>query len=187
LPNDRILVRSVQALGNGRIPGIRDIVLVRMDRFEREKTVEIAAQVGKMNEKLQGADRPYILLGPGRWGTADRWLGIPVSWQQISGARAILECDLDDLVVEPSQGTHFFQNMTSYGIGYFTVHEAAGGFVDWDWLAGLPAEEETEWLRHIRLPDPLEVLIDGKKGEGAILHDWSAGNGDEEEDGNPAG
>ena len=166
---DRVFARSSLALGNGRSSEIRDIVWVRMDRFRRECTQEIAADVGRMNARLSAQGRPFLLLGPGRWGTADRWLGIPVTWAQISGARAILEGDLEDVVVEPSQGTHFFQNLTSYGIGYFHVHARTGGSVDRAWLESLPVEEETAWLRHARLPEPLEVLIDGKRGLGAIL------------------
>ncbi|HMB67950.1 MAG TPA: hypothetical protein VKU85_01520, partial [bacterium] len=164
-----VFVRSSQVLGNGRVDDIRDLIVVAMDRFERERTIDIASEVALLNEKLTREGRTYVLLGPGRWGSADRWLGIPVSWPQISGARAILECDLADLVVEPSQGTHFFQNMTSYGIGYFNVQKGVGGVVDWDWLGGLPSEEETRWLRHIRLEQPLEVRIDGRRGEGVIL------------------
>lgn len=166
---ENVFVRSTQVLGNGRVDDIRDIVAVSMDRFERERTIDIASEVAELNEKLTREGRTYVLLGPGRWGSADRWLGVPVSWPQISGARAILECDLTDLAVEPSQGTHFFQNMTSYGIGYFNLQRAVGGVVDWEWLASLPAEEETRWLRHVRLAAPLEVRIDGRRGEGVIL------------------
>jgi CheY-like chemotaxis protein len=164
-----VLARSAQALGNGRVDDIRDLVIVRPETFEREKTVEIASEVERMNDKLTGEGVHYALLGPGRWGSADRWLGIPVSWPQISGARAILECDLEDVKIEPSQGTHFFQNMTSYGIGYFNVLESEGGVVDWEWLRRLPAAEETRWLRHIRLEQPLGIRIDGRRGEGVIL------------------
>jgi len=166
---ERVFVRSEQALGNGRSCEIRDIVFVRRDRFRRESTPEIAADVGRLNARLTAEGRRYLLLGPGRWGTADRWLGIPVTWAQISGARAILEDDLGDVAVEPSQGTHFFQNMTSYGIGYFNVHSGTGGNVDHEWLESLPVVAETEWLRHVRLAEPLEVLIDGRRGEGVIL------------------
>ena len=168
-PSDAIFVRAVQALGNGSFTGIRDIVDVRPDTFRREKTIEISAEVGRMNRKLRDKEIPYVLIGPGRWGTADRWLGIPVSWSDISGAQVILECDLADLKVEPSQGTHFFQNMTSYGIGYFNVLESEGGALDREWLKELPIVEETPWLRHYRADDPLEVLIDGRLGQGLIL------------------
>ncbi|MFN8177313.1 MAG: PEP/pyruvate-binding domain-containing protein [bacterium] len=164
-----VLVRSRNALGHGRIADVRDVVTVRRDSFQRERTIEIAAEVGRMNERLVEEGRPYLLIGPGRWGTADRWLGIPVAWHDISGARVILERDLSDVVVEPSQGTHFFQNMTSYGIGYLHVHAREGGFLDEDWLESRPVHEETRWLRHVRLAEPLEVLIDGRRREGVVL------------------
>jgi hypothetical protein len=167
--DEDVFARAPQALGSGQIPEIRDLIVVRRDTFDRGRTPEIAMAVGRMNEKLRGRDAPYLLLGPGRWGTADRWLGIPVSWPQISSARVILECDLEDLKVEPSQGTHFFQNMTSYGIGYFTVHESEGGAVDWEWLDGLELVEETEWLRHLRTEEPLQVLVDVDRAAGVIL------------------
>jgi len=163
-----VLARSRHAMGSGRFV-LRDIVAVRQDTFRRESTVEIAADVGRMNEKLIAEQRPYLLVGPGRWGTADRWLGIPVAWPQISGARVILERDLADITVEPSQGTHFFQNMTSYGIGYFHVHARDGGFLDDAWLEERPACQETTWLRHVRLEEPIEVLIDGERREGVAL------------------
>jgi hypothetical protein len=168
-PDDVVFVRSKQALGNGRFPGLHDIVVVRPDTFRRERTITIATDVGRMNEKLRHEKRPYVLIGPGRWGTADQWLGVPVSWSQISGARVILERDLTDLKVEPSQGTHFFQNMTSYGIGYFNVLESEGGTLDEAWLDELPLVEETPWLRHYRLDEALEILVDGRLGEGLIL------------------
>jgi DNA-binding NarL/FixJ family response regulator len=168
-PEESVFVRSSHVLGHGRFPGIRDIVTVRMDTFRRERTMDIATDVGRMNDQLVSEGRSYVLLGPGRWGTADRWLGIPVAWNQISGARVILERDLTDLRIEPSQGTHFFQNMTSYGIGYFNVLESAGGFLDQGWLDSLPVRAETPWLRHIRLSEPLEILVDGRRREGLIL------------------
>ncbi|HMB68343.1 MAG TPA: histidine kinase, partial [bacterium] len=170
-----VLAWSPSALGNGRQSDIRDVVSVRRETFQREHTVEIAAEVGRFNEKLVKEARPYVLVGPGRWGTADRWLGIPVSWNQIAGARTIVEKDLEDLPVEPSQGTHFFQNMTSYGIGYFHVHERKNGYLDEEWLDQLPVVEEGEWVRHLRAPVPLEILIDGKTREGVILKQaWQA-------------
>jgi hypothetical protein len=170
-----LLVRSADALGNGRIADVHDLVVVRPENFARERTVEIAGDVGRMNDRLRAEGRHCILIGPGRWGTADRWLGIPVQWAQISQARAIVECDLEDLVVEPSQGTHFFQNMTSYGIAYLHVYARTQGFLDRKWLDSLPSEEETRWVRLIRLEEPLEILVDGKKKEGVILkRPWSA-------------
>jgi hypothetical protein len=170
-----LLVRSSDALGNGRIADVHDVIVVRPETFAREHTVEIAGDVGRMNDRLRAEGRHCILIGPGRWGTADRWLGIPVQWAQISQARAIVECDLEDLIVEPSQGTHFFQNMTSYGIAYLHVYARTHGFLDREWLDSLPAEEQTPWVRLIRLEEPLEILVDGKKKEGVILkRPWRA-------------
>jgi len=166
---EEVLVRAQKALGTGRDTRIRDVVAVRMDRFDRAFTIEIADDVGKMNAKLQAAGRPYLLVGPGRWGTADRWLGIPVSWYQVAGARAMVECDLDDFMVEPSQGTHFFHNLTSLGIGYFTVNRRGGDVIDWDWLTAQPPADETQWVSHYELPVPLETIIDGRTGHGVVL------------------
>ncbi|MCA9751921.1 MAG: histidine kinase [Gemmatimonadetes bacterium] len=167
--DEDVLARSPHALGNGRFSNIRDILLVPRGRFSREHTIDIASEVEKLNAELVAAGRPYLLIGPGRWGTADRWLGVPVSWKQISGARVILEHDLEDLVVEPSQGTHFFHNMTSHGIGYFHVMKRGGGSLDFAWLDSLKPTRSLRWLDHVRLDVPLEVRIDGRAGEGVIL------------------
>jgi hypothetical protein len=130
----------------------------------------IAEEVGRLNAKLQEAERPYLLIGPGRWGSADRWLGIPVEWPQIAGARVIVETDLEDFKVTPSQGTHFFQNLTSFQVGYLTVNASdAGARIDWDWLKTVPAAEETRFLRHLHLFEPLTVLIDGRSGRAVVL------------------
>jgi CheY-like chemotaxis protein len=166
---DALVVTDV-ALGNGRQDGIRDIVFVPPDAFDRRFTAEMAAEIGEHNRRLVAAERPYLLVGPGRWGTSDPRLGIPVRWEQISGARVIVETDLDDLKVTPSEGTHFFQNLTSFQVGYLTVnlgHDA--GRVDWDWLEKQPALESGKFLRHIELDEPLTVLIDGRKGRGVVL------------------
>jgi len=109
-----------------------------------------------------------LLIGVGRWGSADPWLGIPVTWEQISGARVIVEAGFADFAVAPSQGTHFFQNLTSFNVGYFTVN-AGDGFVDWDWLAAAPAVRQTAYVRHLRFDRPAVVKMNGKQGEGVIL------------------
>jgi CheY-like chemotaxis protein len=167
---EQILCLSEQALGHGRVQEIRDVVLVRPDAFDRGQTEAIAVEVGNLNARLLRAGRPYLLVGPGRWGTSDRWLGIPVEWRQINGASAIVETDLDDVPVQPSEGTHFFQNLTSFGMGYLTVHRReGGGWIDHDWLEAQPAEETTTYLRHIRLPWPLDMRIDGKARKGVVL------------------
>jgi len=162
------LCRSDSVLGNGRIDDIRDIIVVDRQRFERASSRQTASEIAQLNAELAG--RPYLLIGVGRWGSADPWLGIPVSWEQISGARVIVEAGFADFKVTPSQGTHFFQNLTSFDVGYFTVNPDAGdGFVDWDWLAAQPALRETTYVRHLRTTRPVVVKMNGKNGEGIIL------------------
>jgi len=169
-PADGVLCLSEQALGQGRVQSIRDVVYVKPEAFERGQTVEVAGEVEEINRALAVAGRPYLLIGPGRWGTSDRWLGIPVEWHQIAGARVIVETGLADVPVTPSEGTHFFQNITSFGIGYLTVHARSGhGRVDFDWLGSRPAEAETKYLRHVRLDVPLDMRIDGRTGRGVVL------------------
>jgi hypothetical protein len=166
---DDVFVMSDNALGAGRNVSIRDVVVVRRDNFDRTHTVDIAEDIGRINARLRSEQRPFLLIGSGRWGTSDRWLGIPVSWTQISGARAIVEFALDDLDVDPSQGTHFFHNLTSLGIGYFTIGRRDGGTIDWEWIESQQPSDETQWVAHYELDEPLEVLIDGKAGKGVVL------------------
>jgi CheY-like chemotaxis protein len=165
-----IMCYSTQALGQGRVHELRDVVYVKPDAFDRSSTVTVAAEVEAVNRELAEHGRPYMLIGPGRWGTSDRFLGVPVLWRQISGARVIVETELDDVPVTPSEGTHFFQNITAFGVGYLTVHRRQGrGFVDFDWLAGLTAYRETRFLRHVRLERSLDVRIDGRSQSGLVL------------------
>jgi hypothetical protein len=166
----RVLCRSEQALSNGRIDDIRDIVFVRTDNFKRENMALMAAEVGEFNRRFKEANRPYMLIGPGRWGTTDRWLGVPTKWDQISSARVIVEADYGDFVVEPSFGTHFFQNLITFSIAYLTVNSSSGsGTLDWDWLCSIEPASESGFLRHLRLEQPLEVLVDGRNGKGVVL------------------
>jgi hypothetical protein len=119
-----------------------------------------------------------MLLGPGRWGTTDRWLGVPVKWEQISSAQVIVEADYGDFMVEPSFGTHFFQNLITFSIAYLTVNSASGSSrFDWDWLNSLQAESETEFVRHVRLEHPLEVLVDGRSGDAVVLYGQNGSHG----------
>jgi len=155
-------------MGNGRIDDVRDVIVVDRQRFARASSRQVAAELAQCNAELSG--RPYLLIGVGRWGSADPWLGIPVTWEQISGARVIVEAGFADLEVTPSQGTHFFQNLTSFNVGYFTIIPDAGeGFVDWDWLAAQPAVRETGYVRHLRFDRPVVVKMNGKQGAGVIL------------------
>jgi hypothetical protein len=165
-----VLCHSQRVLGNGRLEGIRDLVVVDFQRFERSRSHEAAAEVGRLNGRLLEQGTPYALVGVGRWGSRDPWLGIPVTWDQVSGAQVIVEAGLRDLKVTPSQGTHFFQNLTSFNVGYFTVNPETGdGTVDWEWLEGQPARSSAAHVRHVRLDRPILVLMNGKKNEGVIL------------------
>lgn len=164
-----VLCSSSHALGHGLIEGVRDIVYVKPTTFDRGQTTRMAEEIGSVNARLLSQGRSFVLVGQGRWGTADRWLGIPVSWSQISRVACIVETDMADYRVEPSQGTHFFQNITSLGIGYLTVHFADGDVVDYGWLDRQPAEFEGPFVRHVRLEAPLAVAMDGRSRRGTIL------------------
>ncbi len=161
------LIYSSRALGNGKLNDIYDIVYVPPQTFDRSRTVNIAKEIGEMNEKVNG--RPYLLIGPGRWGSNDNWLGIPVNWGHMAGVRAIVETPIMDIRVDPSQGSHFFHNITSLGIPYLTIaHNSKEDFVDWTWLDDMPAENKGRYVRHLRLSSPLLVKVDGRDGHGMI-------------------
>jgi CheY-like chemotaxis protein len=165
-----ILCRSTRVLGNGVLRDLQDLLVVDIHRFDRSKTVEIAAEISRFNSTLVAQGRSYLLIGVGRWGSLDPWLGIPVRWDQISGARAIVEAGFKDFDVEPSQGSHFFQNITSFMIGYFTVTEdRAEGFLDWDWILGQSPAEAKTFTRWLHLERPLLVVMDGRNNSGVIL------------------
>jgi len=164
------LCHSRSVLGNGRLDHIRDLVVVDFHRFERERSQDVALDVARFNRRLVADAVPYVLIGVGRWGSSEPFLGIPVGWDQIAGARAIVEAGFRDFTVTPSQGTHFFQNLTSSNVGYFTVNPDAGeGFVDWDWLAAQPAVDEASCVRHLRFDRPLVVKMNGRTNQGVIL------------------
>jgi CheY-like chemotaxis protein len=168
--SSKLLCRSASVLGHGRVSDLRDLIVVDFHRYDRLRSREVAQHVARFNGILQNQGLPYLLVGVGRWGSADPHLGIPVTWNQIAGARVIVESGFRDFRVTPSQGTHFFQNLTSCNVGYFTVNPEAGeGFVDWDWLAAQTAEDETEFVRHVRLDGSVVVKMSGKTGEGVIL------------------
>jgi len=165
-----LVCRSVNVLGHGELNEIRDLVVVDAHRFERAKSSQAAREVAHFNASLVASGTPYVLIGVGRWGSLDPWLGIPVTWDQIAGARVIVEAGFRDFKVTPSQGSHFFQNVTSFQIGYFTVDEQEkGSLVDWAWLASQAAMTETAFVRHLRLERPVRVRMNGRKREGIIL------------------
>ena len=168
---EKAFCRSTQALGNGKNEKIADIVYVKPDDFDTKSTVQIAEEIGHINDGLLKEKRPYLLIGPGRWGSADRWLGIPVQWRHISGVGAIIELRNEKLKADPSQGSHFFQNITSLGIHYITVTEGpeTEDRFDWKWLNSLPFAQETTFLRHVMLKKPLILKIDGRKSQCVII------------------
>jgi hypothetical protein len=164
-----LICRSRTVLGTGKLE-LRDAVVVDRQRFDRGHSREVALALARVNAELSAVGAPYLLVGVGRWGSADPWLGIPVAWEQISGARVIIEAGFKDMLVTPSQGTHFFQNLVSFDVGYFTVNPERGdGFVDWGWLAAQPAQQEAGAVRHLRFPRPAIVKMNGKRHEGIIL------------------
>ena len=169
LDDPAAVVVSEHTMGNGRREDIVDLVFVKRDSFDAKHTSAIAKDVEAFNIDLAAAARPYILIGFGRWGTSDPWLGIPVTWSQIAGAKVLVEATLPAMNVELSQGAHFFHNLLSFGVPYFAVrHEAPRG-IAWDWLESLPVEHETAHVRHARVPSPLRMAVDGRSGRGLIL------------------
>jgi len=163
------LIISDSALGNGVLNGIRDLVYVKPDAFDAAFNEKIADNIDKLNTKFAEEGKNYILTGPGRWGSTDFWLGIPTKWVQISQARVIVESGLDNYRIDPSQGTHFFQNLTSFRVGYFTINPFINdGYYDLEFLDSMEAAYEDDYIRHIKFPDPLLVVIDGKNRKGVI-------------------
>ena len=164
------ILSSTSVLGHGIVTDVQDIIYVKTGAFCSSNNQSIAYDIEKMNRQFTGEEKNYVLVGPGRWGSSDSWLGIPVKWPHISNARVIVECGLENYRVDPSQGTHFFQNLTSFGVGYFTINPFKGdGWFDEGYLNSLPAVEETEYLRHVRFDKPVVIKMDGKKSLGVVL------------------
>ena len=166
----QLLCQSNKVLGNGRIENLQDIVVVDSQRFERSRSQEVAKAVAHFNGLLSAENRPYLLVGVGRWGSNDPWLGIPVEWDEISGARVIVEAGFRDFRVTPSQGSHFFQNLTAFQIGYFTANPDAGeGSVDWEWLSEQPSVDEDGCVRHLHFDRPMRVIMNSRTSQGVIF------------------
>lgn len=159
------------ALGNTFSRQIFDILYVKPDTFDPAETIRIAKEIGELNGVLTQEGRKYVLIGPGRWGSADRWLGIPVRWADICGVGAIVETGHPKLNAEPSQGSHFFHNIISLGINYLTVNQDPDSRIDWSWLTSLPAKAETHFLAHVSLDRPLLIKVDGRTSRGVIIYD----------------
>ena len=171
IPDEQCLLRSHNSLGHGISEDVFDVVYVKTDdEFTAVNNPMIADEIERINRKFLAEDKNYILIGPGRWGSSDYWLGIPVKWPHISAARVIVETALKNYHVDPSQGTHFFQNLTSFGVGYFTINPYTGdGVLQQQVLDQMPAIEETEHVRHVRFKNPLKIMMDGKKQHGVVL------------------
>lgn len=169
LSDDDLILRSDTALGHGSIEGVKTIVYVRPEHFSSSNNSLTSREIEKINRDLTARGIQYILIGPGRWGSSDPALGIPVKWPQIANARLIVESALGNYRIEPSQGTHFFQNLTSFGVGYFTIDSGAGhGYCSFDYLNAMPASYESEAVRVVTFDAPLAIGIDGKKGQGVV-------------------
>lgn len=169
-PAAELICQSPQVLGHGAIRNLRDIVVVDAERYDRLKSHDVAAEIARINRRLVDEHRPYLLVGPGRWGSLDPLLGIPVKWEQISGARAIVEAGFRDISVEPSQGSHFFQNLTAFQVGYFSVSpRLRDSFVDWKWLAEQTSIGDGAFTRHIRLDENIVALMNGHTRRGVIV------------------
>lgn len=168
--NEETILSSTSVLGHGIVGDVQDIIYVKTGAFNSSNNQLIAYEIEKMNRSFTDQEKGYVLVGPGRWGSSDSWLGIPVKWPHISNARVIVECGLENYRVDPSQGTHFFQNLTSFGVGYFTVNPFKGdGWLDEAFLNAQPAVEETEYLRHVHFDAPITIKMDGKKSLGVVL------------------
>ncbi len=171
IPDEQCLLRSHNSLGHGISEDVTDVVYVKTDDdFTAVNNPQIANEIEQINRRFLEEGKNYVLIGPGRWGSSDYWLGIPVKWPHISAARVIVEAGLKNYHVDPSQGTHFFQNLTSFGVGYFTVNTYTGdGVLQKDVLDKMPAVEETQFVRHVCFDRPLKIMMDGKKQHGVVL------------------
>jgi hypothetical protein len=168
LTGEDVLIASENVMGNGCNDNISDVIFVKPEKFEANVSRNIASEIEKLNEKLHKGKIPYLLVGFGRWGSSDPWLGIPVKWGQISAARVIVESTLPEMNVELSQGTHFFHNLSSFQIGYFSVRHSGKFKIDWNWLNKQQIVQETNFVKQIKLSSPLNVKIDGRTGRGVI-------------------
>lgn len=170
IPDSELLLRSTNSLGHGVMDEIHDVVYVKTEGYQASNNQQIALEIEKVNQRFLDEGKNYVLIGPGRWGSSDSWLGIPVKWPHISAARVIVEAGLTNYRVDPSQGTHFFQNLTSFGVGYFTVNSyIKDGWYNQEVLNDRPAVEETEFLKCVHFEKPLMVKMDGKKKVGVVM------------------
>jgi hypothetical protein len=169
IPKEELLISSNMSLGNGIIDDICDIIFVKHENFDPSKNNQLVEMIDQLNQQMLNEKQNYILIGPGRWGSSDSWLGIPVKWSQISGARLIIEMSLEKYMIDPSQGTHFFQNLTSFRVGYFTINQPHNqGRIAWDVIDKLPVIFENDFISHVRSKKPLTIMLDAKNGNGVV-------------------
>ena len=169
IPEERVILSSDKAMGNGSIEEVRDLVYVKISDYNPSNNKQIAREIDVLNRRLSLEKRYYILVGPGRWGSSDPWLGIPVQWVNISQVRLLVELGIEDYKVDPSQGTHFFHNLTSFGVGYFTLAPHLGdGVFKKEYLDSFPAESESQYIRHLHFPQALQIHVDGRNTKGVI-------------------
>jgi len=164
IDNDRLLLYSENGMGNGRIDNIYDVIYIDMTRFDKLKTEKMRDEIETLNQEMIRQNRKYILIGPGRWGTRDRFIGIPVNWSNISNAKIIVEVSMEDFPLDASLGSHFFHNVISMNVGYFSVkHNALIDYINWDVLQNSTLITQTQYFKHVRFNNPLEIIMDGKK------------------------
>jgi hypothetical protein len=164
IKKDEVILFTQKGMGNGVINNIRDVIYIDRENFDSGKTYEMMQEIDKLNEEMKKTGKKYILIGPGRWGTRDRWIGIPVTWPQISNAKIIVETDFEDFPLEASSGSHFFHNVTSMNVGYFTVQQSLSeNFISWEKLDSQEVVNRTKYFKHIEFENPLTVRMDGKK------------------------
>jgi CheY-like chemotaxis protein len=166
---DKAFCYSSLALGNGEYKDIHDVVYVDPETFDPARTIQIAAEINTINALFNRNQKKYVLMGPGRWGSSDRWLGIPVSWNDISNVGVVVETTIESIKADPSQGSHFFQNITSLGISYITISDKGEDFVDYGFLKSRDPEKATPYLRHVRFKDPIKILVDGKTSQAVLM------------------
>lgn len=170
IADEDCLMRSHNSLGHGIFDDVQDVIYVKTDSYSAQDNPSIATEITQMNDRMLASGQSYVLVGPGRWGSSDPWLGVPVKWPSISAARIIVEQGLKGYTPDPSQGTHFFQNLTSMGVGYFYINTHSGdGVLRTDLLDAMPAVEESQHLRHVHFPQPLKIMMDGMKQEGVVM------------------
>jgi len=170
MDKDKMVLFTHSSVGNGRVENIMDVIYVDNDNFSKLETLQMADEIGLLNNRMVKEDRPYVLIGPGRWGSRDRFVGIPVVWPQISNAKVIVEVSLDNYPLDSSLGSHFFHNVTSMNIGYFSVkHSSLTDFINWDVLEEQELIGKTAFFKHVRFKKPLTVLMDGRQKTSMIL------------------